>query len=342
MNIKKRKTELQRKTLVFKIIVGLLAITLFFIITYIIGRSVEQNSHVQGRGEMSEDFNLAETLEYEGQTYIRKPNQTNILIMGIDKNNKMQTQNFRKGGQADFLLLLVIDNKDKTIHQLQIDRDTITEVAVLGVLGKPVGTSTMQICLAHGFGENSKENCEYTTEAVKNFLQGIKISLYVAADLNAIDAFNDALDGVVVTLEEDFSAFDPQMAKGKTLQLTNEQAEYFVRSRINLGDESNQSRMKRQRTYLTSAITTLLKKTKENTMFLSGFYDTMEKTVVTNISKGRMINELNKIQQYTISPIKTLEGEHKIGRDGFMEFHVEEESVTRWVLETFYELKATP
>ena len=46
-----------------------------------------------------------------------------------------------QGGQADFQRLIVIDSKDKTVRQLQIDRDTMAEVTVLGMLGNPVAVS---------------------------------------------------------------------------------------------------------------------------------------------------------------------------------------------------------
>ena len=38
----------------------------------------------------------------------------------------MKSKGYRDGGQSDFLLLLVLDHKNKTIRQLQIDRDTMT------------------------------------------------------------------------------------------------------------------------------------------------------------------------------------------------------------------------
>ena len=41
----------------------------------------------------------------------------------------------------------MIDSKDKTVRQLKIDRDTMAEVTVLGMLGNPVGTTQMQISL---------------------------------------------------------------------------------------------------------------------------------------------------------------------------------------------------
>ena len=38
-----------------------------------------------------------------------------------------------------------------------------------------------------------------------------------------------------------------------------------------------------------------------------------------------------------VLPVQTLQGEHCIGEDGFMEFHVTEGATAQWVMGTFYE-----
>ena len=76
--------------------------------------------------------------------------------------------------------LIVIDSKNKTVRQLKIDRDTMAEVTVLGMLGNPVGTTKMQISLAHGFGDGREESCGYARDAVSRLLQGESIDFYRA------------------------------------------------------------------------------------------------------------------------------------------------------------------
>lgn len=76
--------------------------------------------------------------------------------------------------------LIVIDSKNKTVRQLKIDRDTMAEVTVLGMLGNPVGTTKMQISLAHGFGDGREESCGYARDAVSRLLQGECIDFYRA------------------------------------------------------------------------------------------------------------------------------------------------------------------
>ena len=76
--------------------------------------------------------------------------------------------------------LIVIDSKNKTVRQLKIDCDTMAEVTVLGMLGNPVGTTQMQISLAHGFGDGREESCGYARDAVSRLLQGESIDFYRA------------------------------------------------------------------------------------------------------------------------------------------------------------------
>ena len=121
--------------------------------------------------------------------------------------------------------LIVIDSKNKTVRQLKIDRDTMAEVTVLGMLGNPVGTTQMQISLAHGFGDGKEESCGYARDAVSRLLQGENIDFYLAMSLDGISVLNDLAGGVTVTLEDDFSAIDPAMTKGTTLTLQGEQAD---------------------------------------------------------------------------------------------------------------------
>ena len=75
-----------------------------------------------------------EIVELNGHTYKRSDGLTTILVMGVDHETQ-ESYAYRQAGQADFLRLIVPDSNNKTVQQLQIDRDTITPVTVLGVLG---------------------------------------------------------------------------------------------------------------------------------------------------------------------------------------------------------------
>lgn len=77
------------------------------------------------------------TLRYANRTWVyRKRDLTNILLMGVDwAEMHSPASSGRYAGQADFLLLVTFDKKNKTVSMLQIDRDTMTDVRVYGPLG---------------------------------------------------------------------------------------------------------------------------------------------------------------------------------------------------------------
>lgn len=229
--------------------VALAVLVLAAVLFFVGGSWLEKRSQKpETRTELPQE--TAETMEVDGVTYRRRTDLTTILVMGIDHDSEVEAEGSYQGGQADFQRLIVIDSKDKTVRQLKIDRDTMAEVTVLGMLGNPVGTTQMQISLAHGFGDGKEESCGYARDAVSRLLQGENIDFYLAMSLDGISVLNDLAGGVTVTLEDDFSAADPAMTKGTTLTLQGDQAEIFVRRRMDIGEGTNEARMVRQEEYL--------------------------------------------------------------------------------------------
>ena len=323
----------QKKGLILLGVFVLLAAALLLVGAFYEGQAEKPVRHMadQAVGKL-------QRIEYDGQTYIEKTAMTTLLLMGTDQTEASVSYGARQGGQADFLMLLVIDHNDRVIHQLQIDRDTITEVETLGILGNPIGTKPMQICLAHSFGADASQNCGFVKRAVENLLEGITVDDYIALSMNAIPALNSALGGVTVTLEEDLSYEDPQMVKGATLKLNDRQAAILLHDRMQLGDGTNQSRMKRQRLYMTAAADTFRSRIQQETEFLGTFFDALSPFMDASIERGKLLNEINRAYHYEIQPYDTLEGEYSVGEDGFVEFHAAPGAATKWVMETFYKV----
>lgn len=328
MSIKRRKALLSAVTL-------LIAFALVWIVAARL--DAESGSQEQERGVSTQHVGQLKRVSYNGATYREKPAMTSLLLIGTDREEGSTGYGARQGGQADFLLLVVIDDNEKAVHQLQIDRDTITAVETLGVLGNPVGTKQMQICLAHAFGVTPEDNCQSVLKAVENLLEGIEIDHYFCMEMGSIGKLNDALGGVTVTLNEDLTVLDPQMAKGATLTLNAEQAELLIRSRMQVGDGTNKSRMQRQRLFMDAAADTLKKRIKQDVGFANSFLDQLEADITMDMQRSALLNQLNKAYGYEIGPVQTIDGEHTIGSDGFMEFHAAPGAAVQWVIDVFYE-----
>ncbi len=297
----------------------------------------DSNANPEPRGDYTLRYE-DEQMTINGVTYRQRSNLTTILFMGIDQESgQAQSTNFRNGGQADFLRLIVIDPAGKTVSQIQIDRDTMTPVTVLGVLGNRSGMRTLQICLSHGFGDGREQSCELAVEAVSNLLFNVPINYYVAMNLDGIEALNESLGGITVTLEDDFTSLDPTMTKGSTLTLHGKQAEYFVRSRMSVGVGTNEARMARQQQYLAKMMDALHEKVLSSESYVGELFDVLTDYLVTNLSRAQMVNEAWAARNYRRNPVSVPEGTHLVGESGFMEFHVDEDSLEQIVLDLFYQ-----
>lgn len=317
----------------------LLAAALALGLMYQGGRWLEQRTEKpETRGDHTARYAYDNLLEYNGITYRQRKDLTTILLMGIDQAAQdAETSGYRNGGQADFLRLLLLDSTQHSITQIQIDRDTMTPITVLGVLGNKSGVRTAQISLAHGFGDGKKQSCELTVEAVSNLLFGIPIDFYIGMNLDGIATLNDIAGGVTVTLEDDFSALDSAMPKGATLRLNGEQAEIFVRSRTSVGSGTNEARMARQEQYLSQLARLLFEQIDADKEFAGKLYDALSPFMITDLSRGRMINEAWTARNYERAAVLKPSGTHSIGSDGFMQFYVDEAALEQTIIDLFYE-----
>lgn len=334
--MKRRRNRRQRAALRSGLL--LLAGIVLLVLLYQGGRWLERRGQKpETRGDYRARYAYEPTVEYDGVSYRRRTGLTTILLMGVDQAGDGQSAGYRSGGQADFLRLLVLDSADEKVMQVQIDRDTMTPITILGVLGDRAGIRTAQISLSHGFGDGAEQSCELTVDAVSNLLLGVPIDFYVAMDMDGIPVLNDQVGGVTVTLEDDFSALDPAMVPGATLTLTGAQAELYVRGRMEVGDGTNAARMARQEKYLSQLAQVLDGKLRENQDSIGELYDALKPHLVTDLSRGRLINEVWAAKDYERAALIELEGSHQVGGDGFMQFYVDEAALRRKVLELFYQ-----
>lgn len=317
----------------------LIAVAIALVLFYQGGNWLEHRTDkTEPRGDHTQRYAYDEQIELDGVAYRKRKDVTAILLMGIDTESVDSTGNsYRNGGQADFLRLLVIDDADKKVAQIQIDRDTMTPITVLGVLGNKSGVRTAQICLSHGFGDGQAKSCALTVEAVSNLMFGIPIDFYIAMNLDGISALNDMLGGVTVTLEDDFSSLDPLMTAGATLTLVGDQAEIYVRSRRNIGIGTNEARMARQELYVSQMLSLLYAHMKKDEEFVGALYDAIAPYLTTDINRGRLINEVWATRDYHRTVAIKPAGVHEMGSDGFMQFHVDEVGLQQIIVDLFFE-----
>ncbi len=329
----KRKRLRQR----YKALLFLLGGCVFLLLLYVGGTWLEQRElKPETRSDHTLRYAYEPTIEVDGKQYRQRSQVTTILLMGVDRESNAVSYGYQNGGQADFLRLLVIDSEQKTVSQLQIDRDTMTPITILGVTGKPSGTRNAQISLSHGFGDGGAQSCQLTVEAVSNLLMDTDIDFYMALDMDGISVLNDWVGGVPVTVTEDLTLIDPAMVPGAKVTLLGDQAEAFVRSRREVGDGTNAARMKRQQEYVTSFTQRLEQKISGDQSQLSSLLEALDGYLQTDMPQGRVINEFWAARDYERLPLIEPTGVHTVASDGFMQFEVDAGAIQQTVLTLFY------
>ncbi len=277
-----------------------------------------------------------DTMEYEGREYKLKSGIRTLLIIGLDEFEKNATDDgFTNNKQSDFLLLLVIDDNEKKVSALHINRDTMADISILGLAGEKIGYVNNQLALAHTYGNGRGMSCLNVADAVSRLLYNIKIDHYVSVTMDAVPAYTDLLGGVEVTVLDDFAGIDDSLVKGEKVMLTGEQALTYIRSRKGLEDSTNSNRMVRQRQYLNSLYDKTKSCSKADGSFLLNSALAMESYTVSDCGVNQMADMAENIMAYEFTEIKTIEGESVVG-ERYMEFYPDLDSLKKNVIELFY------
>ena len=302
----------------------------------VIGNRLEKQEVMEPFGSLEGRFDSDRlTFSYGGRTWTyRERALTNMLIMGVNWADEGQSgSSARDGGQADFLLLVTFDRENQTISALQIDRDTMTTVKS----GDDTGQRMGRICLSYAYGNADTERCENTVGAVSSLLGGIPIDSYVSLDTESIAVLNDALGGMTVTLEDDFTQWDPAMAQGSTLTLQGKQAEYYVRGCTGAGEDVNLSRMKRQLVFVQAVSDQIIRRMNQDPNSIGALVERLSDHMMIDLDQSELIHTVYESRAYQQGEPQSLAGSYRVGEDGFMDFWADEDALGRLLTHTFFE-----
>lgn len=281
-------------------------------------------------------------LKYNGVSYEPRYGIETFLIIGLDKMSQdIEKGDFRNDSQADFLMLLVFDSVAKTYSAIQINRDTVTQMDTIGIDGHTlVGTVTKQIALAHTYGSGEKESCKNVARAVSKLLYGVDVNYYMSFTIDSIGIINDLVGGVTLEVLDDFSEVDKDLGliKGETVTLNAKQARAYVQSRKDVGDSTNDNRMKRQQQFLDALQKQAEEKFEKDPDFAVNALAQMSEFIVTDTSSARLDALSQKTKEYEFKGIKKIDGETEIVKN-LVEFYPDEDSLAKIVIESFYKVK---
>ena len=282
---------------------------------------------------------LEEDVYFEGKKYTLKDDIETFLLIGLDKFGEEDTpvDSYNNDKQADFLMLFVLDHNAQTLTAIQINRDTMVDVNVLGVAGNKVGTAWQQIALAHTYGNGREVSCHNTAEAVTSVMMGVKVNHYMSVTMEVVEDLTQLVGGVEVEVLEDFTAHDPAMVKGQQIKLTPEQATLYIRARKDIADSSNLNRMERQKQFITSLYTAMQEK-RDEAGFLTDVTQALSDHMVSDRSVTQLQSLSEKMKAYDFKGVQSLPGVSRPGEE-HMEYMVDEEGIKALIIGIFYEEK---
>lgn len=299
----------------------------------------------EGRGQIAESDAAGESptvsedsreVTYvNGQAYALRDLET-VLLLGVDKFEGETPEGYLNNQQADFLLLLVLDEAGETCTPIQLNRDTMTQIQILGVTGEPAGTFTGQLALAHTYGSGEEDSCENTVLAVENLLYGVGIDHYVSLTMDGVALLNDLVGGVTVEVLDDFSGIDDSLVQGEIVTLQGQQALTYVRSRGGMEDSSNLHRMERQRQYLSALQQQLKAAVQQEDGFTLDVLLQLNEYMVSDCTVDQLSDLGDSLATYQVGDILTTPGDAQEGEE-FMEFTVDEDALQQLVMDVFYE-----
>lgn len=331
------------------VLLGLLAVGAA---AFFISRTVGKNSlksAVAGEKLELETTETAEVTEerkegeilYQGQLYAYNEDMLTFLVMGIDHEGEVEEgEDGLDGGQADALFLVAMNPHTKTVSVIAINRNTMAAVDVYDADGVYMGQYTKQITLQHGYGDGKALSCERSVAAVSRLFYNLPINGYVAINMGAVPALNDAVGGVTVTVLDDviYPEYDMNLHQGDEVTLSGMQAYWYVRLRNENVFNSNALRLERQKQFLTTFAAMAKEQATSDIRVAINLYRTISAYMVTDIDINRFTYLASEAigYEFDISHLYTLEGETLMG-ERFEEFYADEASLEALMIELFYE-----
>lgn len=273
-------------------------------------------------------------LEYNGKLYRYNEDVESLLVMGIDSFEKDVTHNsYNNTEQADFLIVLAVNDKEGTCKALQIDRDSMASNRILGVTGDIIDYRDEQIALSHTYGSGGHDSARNTVDAVSNLMYGMEIEHYMAFTMDAVAEYNDLVGGITINSGE----VGPD---GKTLSkditLNGGEALNYVRARRGLDDPTNIARMDRQKNYLKHLREATKKKSQTDDTFVLDAIMTVNEYMTSDLTVNELSDVSDSVMRYADGTILSPKGESVDG-ELYKEFYVDSDDLLRLVIEMFYE-----
>jgi len=248
---------------------------------------------------------------YDGGWYRPRRGLETVLAIGVDQPPADHAPHGdRKYGQADFLLLLVIDKRNERCTAVHINCCAMTEIRTLdGGTNEPLGTAVGRLSLAHTCGNSPEACCENTAAAVSGLLCGVGIDHYLSLTMDGAAALNDLAGGVTLEVMDGLTGLE---------------------------DPGGLHRMELQKQYLGALQEQLLSRAAADKGFTMSALLELNAYMVSDCTVEQLSRLADTLEAYGVAEYRTLEGKPAAGGN-CAEYYVDEAAVRELVMELFYE-----
>lgn len=300
------------------------------------GRPKEQTSTAT-YGETSE----ADTILYNGKTYVYNDHLSNYLFMGIDTRQEQQEAVMQgNAGQADAIFMVSLDRVKQKLRVVMVPRDTMTQIESFNPSGKSLGMTTDHINIQYAYGDGKRKSCELMKTAVSNLLYQVPIQGYTALNMDGIPVLTELVGGVEVTVPDNSLAeVNPEFTEGAVVTLNRENTEQFVRYRDIGQTQSAIVRMNRQKAFLQAYLARVQSLASQDAGIVTNLYYGIQDYMVTNMGNDLFV-KLLEASYNGIESVETIPGTGVQGEGGqeqnFDEYHVNDDGLYDLIIRTFY------
>ena len=331
----------RRKKKQKKILLGVVAAAVVIgIVAFVVTNKLQEqkNYHVTGGNSVDVGAGYRYT-EYNGKKYQYNNRITTLLYAGLDSFDELkETAVYGDKPRADSIMLLVLDETEKKMSVVAINRDTMTDVHRFSRSGEDLGTYVTHLGYAYTNGDGGKASCENLKEAVSDLIGGLPISGYLVSNQTSIPMINDLVGGVTVTVpNDDLAAQYPELTAGAVVKLDDSNVRAYVQQRDTAVNFSNEGRIERQKSFVTSFMDAFGTLVEEDA---SGMWNKLEdfgNYLQTDITRNKYLSLADAFHNTTLTSDSyyILEGEDSLG-ELHDEFYYDADALQELIIKLFY------
>lgn len=278
----------------------------------------------------------------DGKVYQYNEEILTFLCMGVDAGKGIAGKKTPgNAGQADAILLVVVNPRNESIEVIPINRDTMMDIEIYDTAGVFVGEEQGQIALQYAYGDGRERSCELMEQKVSHLMFGIPVHGYGVLDMDSIRDLNDAVGGVEVVIPEDMTMYHRGWKKGERILLKGTDALTYIRERDEFSGElgTNISRIERQKQYMDQYVKKLKEEIRRDLTFPITLFQKVQDHMLTSLTVDQITYLASTLTGYEFSMehMITIPGSSAMG-EKHEEFYVDDQALKQIVIDVFYEV----